>query len=476
MDVSDIAGHVPTSPGKPSHAKPLKSVVLNTVLDKLGVEMRMNMFTWQVMVKFPGKPEKVLTDGDEALIRDQMFARDASVHPQVVSDRLQQLALQSSFHPVQEYLESLTWDGKSRVDTWLSTYLDIKDSPYTRHVGMAMLCAAVRRVYQPGCKFDTTLVLIGDEGSGKSTTVKLLAPKPEWFSESLPINASPKLVVEGTQGIWLVESPEIVTHKDVGKVKDFLSRGVDGPVRKAYAHNADAVPRQFVVFGTTNDAKPIADETGVRRFWPVKMGTLDDVRLRADRDQLWAEAFLREMESGHEQELFMPGKLAPDTEKAQRQFTTLDPWVDTIGGWLQGERPQDTGGKVLIEDLWKVVEVSKSSRNSGHSVRLTNVMGKLGFKRSTEDMYFESRKRKCPYFYRPNPFVEGHPTDMAGQKWDEQVQAEIDEALDNGAVLQGADVEVEEPSMDYETEQERRDRLEEEALEKVEYEADEGDD
>jgi predicted P-loop ATPase len=333
---------------------------------------------------------------------------------------------------------------------------------------MAMLCAAVRRVYLPGCKFDNTLVLIGGEASGKSTTIKLLSPKPEWFSESLPISASPKLVVEGTQGIWLVESPEIVTHKDIGKVKDFLSRGVDGPVRRAYAHNADAVPRQFVVFGTTNDSRPIADETGVRRFWPVKMGTLDDVRLAADRDQLWAEAWMREMESSHELELFMPGRLAPDTEKVQQQFTTLDPWVDMIGGWLQGsDRPQDTGGKVLVEDLWKALDISKSSRNSGHSVRLTNVMGKLRYRRSTEDLYIESRKRKCPYFYRPNPFVEGHPTDMAGQRWDEQLQTEIDDALANGAVLPGDEPGDFEPE-GVETEQERLERLEEEALELAE--------
>jgi len=426
MDPSEVAGHAEDTKQRKS-AKPLKSLVLNQVIENLGVTTRLNLFTGNLMFGMPGKPEHPITDLDECVIRDQMFTRDASVHPQVVTDRLHQLAEGNHYHPVQEYLEATEWDRVPRLDTWLTTYVGVRGSPYTRHAGTVMLRAAVRRVYVPGCKFDQALVLIGDEDSGKSLTIKTLCPHLEWFSESLPISASPKLVVEGTEGIWLIESPEMVAHKDPERVKDFLSRSVDGPVRKAYARNSDTVPRQFVVFGTTNNVRPIVDETGIRRFWPMKSGALEYDALIRDRDQLWAEAFLREMESGHEGPLNMPDHLTAGLTQEQRKFVVLDAWAEALKEWLSGnERPQDTP-RILIEDIWAFLQVSKSQRTSSHQIKLMNAMKKLGYKRSDEPEYIPSRKRECLYFYSPNPFLpDNYSTNMTQSKADREEQEIID--------------------------------------------------
>src|SRR5690606_33817871 len=103
-----------------------------------------------------------------------------------------------------------------------------------------------------------------------------LCPNPEWFTDYFPLNASPQEVIEQTIGKWIIESPELVgmSAKQVEHMKAMLSRAVDGPVRRAYAHLTDERPRQFVVIGTTNSRTYLRDATGGRRFWPVRVGVL----------------------------------------------------------------------------------------------------------------------------------------------------------------------------------------------------------
>ena len=48
-----------------------------------------------------------------------------------------------------------------------------------------MMVAAVARVYQPGIKFDSVVVLVGSQGMGKSSFFAKLGGK--WFSDSLTI-------------------------------------------------------------------------------------------------------------------------------------------------------------------------------------------------------------------------------------------------------------------------------------------------
>ena len=70
-----------------------------------------------------------------------------------------------AFIPVRDYLDGLQWDGKPRIDSWLIDYGGAEDTEYTRAVSALMLIAAVRRVRQPGCKFDE-MVVIENEDTG----------------------------------------------------------------------------------------------------------------------------------------------------------------------------------------------------------------------------------------------------------------------------------------------------------------------
>ena len=415
--------------GRP--AKPLKSVILDGVISQLNVEMRMNTFTSKPEIKFIGSEWRELHDTDEARIRDEMVRRDASVHPQVVTDRLIMSAVANPYHPVQEYLESTAWDRVPRIATWLTKYMGADNTPFNRHAAEAILRAAVRRVYRPGCKFDEAIVFVSMGGTGKSQTIQSLSPKREWVSDSLPIGASPKLVVEGTEGIWLIESAEMVAYEKFDNVKAFLSRGVDGPVRRAYGRNAEAVPRQFVVFGTTNETRCIPDEEGVRRFWPVRNGTAKIEWLKHDRDQLWAEAWTKEMEDDFSWPLYMPGSLVAETMEVQSSFILADSWADEVRTYLSNaDRTDPAPGKVLVEDLWKMLGISKLQRSHAHVARLNTAMLKLGYERSKEATYVPSLKRKCPYYTRLNPFVPANaPSDLATAMWIDEEDGRLDGLL-----------------------------------------------
>jgi predicted P-loop ATPase len=193
---------------------------------------------------------------------------------------------------VRDYLDALVWDHKARIERWLIDYAGASDTPYVRAVSRVILVAAVRRVRQPGCKFDELLILEGPQGVGKSSALRALAGNDDWFTDDLPLDG--RALVEATAGKWIVEAGEL--NDATGGMEPFkacLSRQVD-EVRLPYERERTRVPRAFVIVGTTGTPNFLSDATGNRRFWPVHVACFDLERLRADRDQLWAEAVVAE--------------------------------------------------------------------------------------------------------------------------------------------------------------------------------------
>jgi predicted P-loop ATPase len=204
---------------------------------------------------------------------------------------------QNNFHPVRDYLNALTWDGKERLDTLLIDYLGAKDNPLTRAMTRKHFCAAVARVMTPGCKYDYVLTLIGPEGSGKSTLVRLMALN-KWFSDSLT-TIEGKEGMEQLRGIWLGEMGELTNYKKSTSeaYKAYLSKQSD-TYRPAYGRKTETYPRQCVFFATTNERNFLKGDTGNRRFWVVECGvepvTSDPWEDLPDEvDQIWAEAVQR---------------------------------------------------------------------------------------------------------------------------------------------------------------------------------------
>lgn len=212
--------------------------------------------------------------------------------PDLVGQAVVAVGHEQRVHPVRDYLDGLAWDGTSRLERWMTTYLGVRETIYSRTVGPMMLRAAVARVLFPGCKVDTMLVLQGLQDLGKSTAIKILCGA-EWFTDELADFGSKDAAMQ-LRGVWLIEVSEMDSYGRAGveRVKGFVSRTTDR-YRAAYGRHVQKQPRQCVFFGTTNADTYLRDETGNRRFWPVLCGAVGGVDLEGlgrDRDQLWAEA------------------------------------------------------------------------------------------------------------------------------------------------------------------------------------------
>jgi hypothetical protein len=256
---------------------------------------------------------------------------------QLMEDALRLECLDHTFDPVREYLDELKWDGVPRIDRWLTRYCGAEDTSLNWAFGRKWLIAGVRRVREPGCKFDTMLVFEGYQGQGKSTLLLLLAGGDENFSDAEIIGDGKKEQQEAVQGVWIYEIGELegMTKHDVTSIKLFLSKTHDR-ARPAFGRARVDRARRCVFAGTTNDDKYLRDTTGNRRVWPVKAhGLIDLEGVRRDRDQLWAEAAAMEA-SG--EPLTLPPELWSVAHEVQEARLAHDPWQDLIESHLAGLR------------------------------------------------------------------------------------------------------------------------------------------
>lgn len=277
------------------------------------------------------------------------------------------------FHPVREYLQSLEWDKRPRVKRLFIDYLGEPESAYAREVARLMMIAAVARIFEPGCKFDSAIVIEGPQGRGKSTFIRTLGKC--WFSEFDGHFDDSKAAVEKMAGSWLIEIPELngFNKTDVRAIKAFISRQID-VVRLAYEARAAPFPRQSILIGTTNDTTYLGDATGGRRFLPVEccVGEINTDKLAANVDQLWAEAYriyrgLRATSPPGDLPLYILGADAQHEAAARQETRRIESVEDadaaTIAEWLEmpiqtGDigADMDAGGRrefVCLKQLWE---------------------------------------------------------------------------------------------------------------------------
>ena len=247
-----------------------------------------------------------------------------------------------AFNEVQDFLNGLVWDGVPRLETLFIDYLGAVDSPYNRAVCRKAFTAAVARAMEPGCKYDTMVILTGPQGIGKSTLLDRMSKG--WFNDSIR-SFEGKEASELLQGVWLVEISELDAFRrtDVARIKQFLSLRVDR-FRAAYGRHVKELPRCCVFFGTTNNDEFLQDSTGNRRFWPVDVGRQARSKsVWADLTdevvaQLWAEAKTYWMLG---EALYLTGELEADAKDKQEEHLEVSAYEGAVLDFIAKQVPSD---------------------------------------------------------------------------------------------------------------------------------------
>jgi predicted P-loop ATPase len=239
-------------------------------------------------------------------------------------------AHENSFHPVRDYLNGLEWDGSERLPEWLFSYAGAENTVYTQRIGKMFLIGMVARIMRPGCKLDYLPIIEGEQGLLKSQMCAVLAG--EYFSDHLP-DINGKECSQHLRGKWLIEVAELRAYSRaaIDQFKEFLTRDTER-YRPPWGRKEIHEPRQCVFLGTTNKQLYLRDETGNRRFWPIKVSAIKLDCLQQDRDQLFAEAVWR-LNNG---ELWWPDGDFERTAIATAQEDRYEPdvWEEPIRRYL----------------------------------------------------------------------------------------------------------------------------------------------
>lgn len=274
------------------------------------------------------------------------------------------------------------WDGVERIDTFIHQYLGGEDSPYTRAVGRYWWTAHAGRVLKPGCQADMAIVMISQQGTGKTSTLKAIAPFPEYYVEINMTHRDDDLS-RSLEGKVIGEMAELngVRGREVESVKAFISRTKESWVPK-YREHPISFPRRLVLVGTSNEEEFLVDQTGNRRWLPVMMGKQRVDQVVHDRDQLWAEAMAL---------YTMEGVLWSEAETLARglhiEFAISDEWEAMIEEWLDtddgfgGGRPRDRVELTMRDILKGAIGLNSASMNLANQLRAGRALRKLGYEK-----------------------------------------------------------------------------------------------
>lgn len=281
-------------------------------------------------------------DHDTIVIQNRisvLFDFFRKVSKDMVQDAITRAMKENAIDSAKNYITSIAWDNQPRLDTWLSSTYGVEDNVYHRAIASNWLKGLVKRIMVPGCKFDYVLVLEGKQGSKKSTSLHILGLMPtgeNWHVETTMSTDSKdffmqfagKAIIEFSEG-------ETLSRTEVKKMKAIITMQSD-KYRPPYERVSQDFPRRCVFAMTTNQDEYLKDETGNRRWLPVKviLPEADIDWLAANRDQLLAEAYSRVIlnkESVHE----FPNE---DMEREQNARRVSSPNEDRIVDWYNDDQ------------------------------------------------------------------------------------------------------------------------------------------
>ncbi|NCB43080.1 MAG: hypothetical protein EOM59_10730 [Clostridia bacterium] len=354
------------------------------------------------------KGRTVSTFDDLALKEFCIKEYECELSNTTIRDAVNHDAKRNSYNPVKEYLESLKWDKKPRIGSWLKDYLGVVPDLYSNYIGRMHLLAAVCRVYKPGCMYHYMLILEGAQGIGKSRTAAILGGP--WY-RSISLIGKDKDIIEKMQGAWIIEVAELAAFKkrDIESLKDFISSEKDTE-RLSYDARISHFPRHNIFLGTVNPDNTgyLTDSTGNRRFLPVNCTRKVSMsELQRDRDQLWAEAVQAYKDTPDlVYKLFLPDNVEALAIQYQEDRQTRDDWQDKIEEWLI---KKDTDRVHGLEIWTECFQGFASEFDRGKQIRISNIMRRIKWDKKT---IWKNGKTTSGYF-APEKWQRRSP-------WDEE--------------------------------------------------------
>lgn len=320
---------------------------------------------------------EAFTDTNDSEIRLYIENKYKIFNEKKLYDAIKVVSKRNLYNPIKEKIESIVWDGNSRIKTMLVKWMLTEKSEYVQEVSRLIFAGGIHRLYEPGCKFDEMPVLVGtSQGEGKSTFVRLLAMDDKYFNEIKDIEGVKG--IEALLGYWICEMGELLAltkAKEVEAVKAYITCKSDN-YRKPYARHVSTNPRRCIMIGTTNNENFLTDKTGNRRFYPVtvhsKAKYLFDNRkeLKNDIEQCWAEA-LHLYKQDPKQEAIQPflrNELVNVVKERQENSMQEDYRQGMIETYLEYKN------QACVIELWhnalKNNENSKPSRKDSQEIAL----------------------------------------------------------------------------------------------------------
>lgn len=316
----------------------------------------------------------------------------------VVIDCIQALCEENNISPVRHYLEGLQFDPSTdqhQLSTWMQDYLGVNpkdedEKAYVQAVSRLSLIQGVARALNPGCKADSVPILEGGQGIGKSTAIRELHGA-DWFGDALPPMSS-KDASDYVRGKWGIEFAELAFQQkaEIEAQKAFISRREER-FRPAYGREEICYPRRCVFWGTTNRNDYIKDDTGNRRFLPIRVNQVDIEGLKANRDKLWAEAvcFYKQGE-----EYWLSDALLQQANQQANERVENDPWVELVQS-LPSKITEGTLKQICLEIFEDIKEIQITTQMTR---RLSTCLLQAGWKR--EGKYSSGPQRNQARFIR----------------------------------------------------------------------------
>ena len=358
--------------------KPTIDNFYRLITNHYGQRLRLNEMTGKPE-KFAAKHWREFNDADEADMRAYFESTYSMYSQNKMNDALQVYFVNNKVNPLLQILNDLVWDGKPRIEHFLHDIMKAEDNEYTRECSRLIFAGGIHRAYEPGCKFDDMIVLIGGQSAGKSTIVRWLNMDENFFREIKTISG--KEGIEAIRGVWIGEVAELMAMtrvKEAEAVKAYITSQEDS-YRPPYAKHVQTIPRRCMFIGTTNNPQFLTDKTGNRRFYPVKVQSFayklyeNADAIKAYIRQAWAEAV----------HLYREGHLQPFAKeevleqiRAAQEAAMEDDWrIGAIEQYLEDTKKAPNSTVSVIE-LWHraLDEPAESKPNRADSIAITQII------------------------------------------------------------------------------------------------------